>query len=500
MIDVILPVLLAAIVSLLVKSLYRPKVPHPPGPKGLPVVGNVLDMPSVHPWETITKWGRTWGDIVYVNLLGQPMVFLNSVKAANDLLEKKSLIYSDRPSLPMACDLVHADWMIGLHRFGDEHRAMRKLAHSFMGTRAIAERFAPFVEQETARFLKMLLRKPDDFAGLIRRTAGAIILRVTYGYSPWESGDPLVELVDKVMLHFSIMTAPKAFLVDIFPILKYIPAWFPGARFKRLAAEYAPGFVAVAEVPMTYVKEQMSEGTAGPSFVSGFLEDGDLTPEKEDVVKCAAGSMYAGGADTTVSSVMTFFLAMTLYPDAQKKAQDEIDALIGSDRLPVLKDRDRLPYVNALVKEVYRWHPIAPLGLPHTLSQDDVHDGYFIPKGTIVVANIWGFLHDPDAYKDPAHFNPDRFMGSKPETDPVDVVFGFGRRICPGRYLAEQSVWLSCAMTLAAFSISKAVRPDGSVIEPEVDFSSEIISHAKPFQCAISPRSKSAEAIVLGIQ
>lgn len=93
--------------------------------------------------------------------------------------------------------------------------------------------------------------------------------------------------------------------------------------------------------------------------------------------------------DKTVSAITTFFLAMTLFPEAQKKAHYEIDEVIGRDRLPTLSDRQSLPYVNALVKEVLRWHPVGPMCLPHTTSQDDIVDGHLIPKGAMILPNIW---------------------------------------------------------------------------------------------------------------
>ena len=80
---------------------------------------------------------------------------------------------------------------------------------------------------------------------------------------------------------------------------------------------------------------------------------------------------------------------MTLFPEVQRKAQDEIDRVVGNDRLPGFEDRDQLPYVDAIVKEVLRWHPIGPMGLPHTSTEDDTYEGYFIPKGALLMANIW---------------------------------------------------------------------------------------------------------------
>ncbi|TFK48739.1 cytochrome P450 [Heliocybe sulcata] len=494
-----LDVILAAFALFLLRRVTsrRRPAPYPPGPKGLPLIGNVLDMPVKHMWETVAEWGKTYGDIVYVDILGQPFVFLNSPKIAHEMLEKKSLIYSDRPSLTMACELVGWDWTLGLKRFGEEFRAQRRLLHLFMGTQSCMEEVVPIEEYETKSFLRRVLTDPEDFAEAIRSTAGAVILRLTYGYQPKEHGDSLVDLIDRTMEQFSTLTSPNAFLVDVFPVLKYVPAWFPGARFKRIAPEWAKCSNDIQEVPLGYVKDQMAKGTAPLSFTSRFLEGDDLTVEQETVIKRAAASMYGGGADTTVSSIKTFFLTMMLYPHVQKKAQAEIDTVIGNDRTPSLGDKDRLPYVDALVKEVFRWHPVVPLDLPHRLMQDDVHEGYFIPEGTIVVANIWKFMHDPDIYTDPMNFNPDRFLGSQPEQDPREYVFGFGRRICPGRNVAEASVWLSCAASLAVFNISKPVDGSGRLIEPTLDFSSATISHAAPFRCDIKPRSEAARQLIL---
>lgn len=80
---------------------------------------------------------------------------------------------------------------------------------------------------------------------------------------------------------------------------------------------------------------------------------------------------------------------MTLYPDVQKKAQEEVDRVVGSGRLPTMEDRGNLPYIEAIVNEVLRWHPVAPMGLPHTSTEDDICEGYLIPKGSMILANIW---------------------------------------------------------------------------------------------------------------
>ncbi|KDQ62053.1 hypothetical protein JAAARDRAFT_122537 [Jaapia argillacea MUCL 33604] len=490
------------IVGLRYLLVKRGRAPHPPGPKGWPIIGNVLDMPTEKMWLVFAKWGERWGDIVYVNLLGQPMVFLNSANTAVETLDKKSSIYSDRPSFTMAGEL--AGWAPGLGflHYGDRFRETRRLLHRVMGTKTNMEAFLPMVDLETRRFMKRVLNDPENVYEWIRKAAGATILNLAYGYQVKEGHDEFVDLIDRAMKQFSIMTTPNAFLVDAFPILRHVPSWFPGAGFKRIAAEYKETCTDMANLPFEYVKQQMasSAGTALPSFSSNHLESGKLTEEQDSIIKWAACSLYAGGSDTTVSAIYTFFLAMTLFPDIQKKAQDELDAVVGTDRLPVFGDREHLPYVEALVKEVFRWHPVAPLGVPHRLMEDDVHNGYLIPKGSIVIPNIWNILHNPDAYKNPMTFGPERFLptpGNTAEPDPRTYCFGFGRRSFPeGLNLADASVFMTCAMTLSAFNITKALNADGSVITPPAEFLDGTVSHPKPFQCSIRPRSSKSVALI----
>lgn len=141
-----------------------------------------------------------------------------------------------------------------------------------------------------------------------------------------------------------------------------------------------------AEQPYQFVKQQMRANKHKTSFLSQAIED--LGPDMEPINKWSAAAMYLGGADTTVSSIMTFFLAMMLYPDVQRKAQEELDRVLG-DRLPLTKDLKDLPYVEALVKEVHRWHTVGPLAIPHAATEEDEYNGYRIPKGALILPNNW---------------------------------------------------------------------------------------------------------------
>ncbi|PPR03045.1 hypothetical protein CVT24_012433 [Panaeolus cyanescens] len=451
----------------------RQPAPPPPGPRPWPIIGNLFDMPASQEWLTFAKWGQTWGDIVSASVFNQRIVILNSAQAAIEILDKKSNTYSNRPIMHM-CDLGGwSNWFVTLQPHTDRFRNFRRLFYQTIGSGAAMTGFHPMEEDEARKFVRRILAEPETLFDHVRRTAGAVILRITYGYSILEKDDPLVKLADAAMNQFSIGTAPGGYWVNTIPALKYIPEWFPGAGFKRIAKAWKKTTYDMAEMPHQFVKKQMATGEAEPSYMSRLLSEArdlELTAEQSYNIKWSAASMYGGGADTIVATNTSFFLAMLLYPEVMHKAQAELDSVIGYDRLPALSDRDKLPYTNALVLEALRWHAVTPTGVAHTSSKDDVHAGYFIPRGSIIIPNVWRMLHDERVYSDPFKFNPNRFLGLNPEPSPTNVCFGFGRRICPGRVLAEASVFITCATTLATCNIEKWHLQDGdgkTIMDPD---------------------------------
>ncbi|KAK7049443.1 hypothetical protein VNI00_006049 [Paramarasmius palmivorus] len=158
---------------------------------------------------------------------------------------------------------------------------------------------------------------------------------------------------------------------------------------------------------------------------------------------------------------------MATHPHVQKKAQEHIDDLLGDNCLPTLRDRPKLHYIEATMRECFRWRPVGPLAFPHSTLADDVVNGYFIPKGTAVFGNVWAMTRDTTVYPDPENFDPKRFLteDGSCNNDNMFFTFGFGRRICPGRYFAADAIWIAIACILAVFDISKAKDEAGNDIE-----------------------------------
>ncbi|KDR73253.1 hypothetical protein GALMADRAFT_251844 [Galerina marginata CBS 339.88] len=486
----------------LVWYLFQARTPDshylPPGPKGLPIVGNVADMPAQEEWVTFAEWGRKWGGILCVKLLGRPMIIVNSASIMDEL-DKKGAIYSDRPVLEMGGELVGYSQTLVLISYGARFRTYRKHFSRYLGSPKPIQQLYPLVENETRRFLKRTLVKQDGLLAHLRKLAGGIILRLTYGYEVVDGEDPFVNLIENANDNFNAATVPGAFPVDFFPSLKKLPEWCPGSGFLKTAREWAKATDKMVEVPYNYAKQQIAAGTAAPSFVSTTLEnEASMSADEIRDLKFTASSMYGGGADTTVSAEYAFYLAMVLYPDVQKKAQAELDAVVGNGRLPTFNDLPQLPYINATVTEVLRWNSVAPTGVPHTALEDGYIAGYFIPKGSLILTNLWNMLHDPETYPDPFTFDPERHIaspGKEPQQDPRKLCFGYGRRICPGMHLAEASLFSCVAMSLAVFDIEKTVE-NGVPVTPVHESTSGIISYPKPFKCAIKPRSEKAASLI----
>ncbi|KAJ7680093.1 cytochrome P450, partial [Mycena olivaceomarginata] len=402
--------------------------------------------------------------IMSITLMGQPFVIVNDPAIAAEILDKRGMLYADRPILEMV-NMSGWDRVLSSARYGPQFKEYRKLIGRVIGTRGSMVKFYPVQDYQANMLLKRVLENPSAFDEV---STGAMVLHLTYGYKIKErANDPLVDLADKALGEFSEITRPGAFLVDVLPICP-----FPGARFKRLAKTYTKSCDDLAEVPLAYVKEQMATGQQTESYASNLLLDRDISEDRLYEIKWS-----------TVSVVTAYFLAAAKYPEMQIKAQAEIDAVV---------DRDSLPYIEAICKELYRWLPIVPLAVPHRAMTDDVYKGYFIPEGALVIANA-----------DPFDFNPDRFLGPNPAPHPTDVgvYFLITRHYLQhynshmvsliGTHLADVSVWINVAKAVAGLTVTPRQ------IELVADTTDGIITRPVPFKCTVTARSAQIMPLVL---
>ncbi|KAG4259102.1 cytochrome P450 [Fusarium proliferatum] len=443
--------------------------------------------------------------------MGQVIIILNDAAVANEVMEKHSMDTASRPLSVVLGDLTGWDRQVSFQPNIDIVRVERKSILQALGSPKHIETYADQLNFEGKLFLLRLLEDPKRFVSHIRRQTGATILKIAYGYRVEPRGpDTLLDLSDLSAQQVIPAASPGAWAMDTLPVLKYLPSCFPGAHVKRLAYVWKQTLDDLSEKPYRFVLRQIDGGKHRGSYVSRHLDDlgHKPSPLEQRTIKWTAATMYAAGSDTTVITIHTFFLAMLQNPDVQHRAQMEIDKIVGRDRLPEPKDIENLPFVQALISEVLRWHPVAPTGIPHRATKDIACRDYIIPKGSILVPNIWAFTQDPTVYKDPLSFNPSRFLCEEtddgiphktPEPNPRQYVFGFGRRICPGRFLAEATFSLTIMQTLAAYKISKVVR-DGKEVDIKADFLPGLLSHPVEFEAVIVPRHENVESIVRAVE
>ncbi|KAL0569127.1 hypothetical protein V5O48_012840 [Marasmius crinis-equi] len=375
----------SAAVFLYLRGRKQATLPYPPGPTPRLFVGNLYDAPKSKPWKTYYEWSKMYGSgLVHFQVNSQHTVIINTQDLSDRMLEKRARVYSDRPYIPMADLLGWGRINAGLIRYGDTWRKHRRLYQQGFRPDAVLQ-YLPIQSSKTSEFISNLHEDPVNFMAHIRTLAAATILATIYGYDISPKNDYYVDLAEKAVGHLSEeLGSPAAAIINILPVLRHLPPWLPIFRFQRCAAVCQNLVNQMMEVPFEYVKSNMRSGTGKPSLLATFLEHHEANGGDEDqafVIKGVSATGYGAGADTTVVAIETFFLAMGINPDVQKKAQLELDNVIGRGRAPDYEDRPHLPYIEAVFRETLRWSPSLPMSAFRAAFTDDMIDGYYIPKG-----------------------------------------------------------------------------------------------------------------------
>ncbi|KAF5385610.1 hypothetical protein D9757_006785 [Collybiopsis confluens] len=433
-----------------------PRLPYPPGPM-------VTDIPIFNSWVQYQKWGEEYGPIIYIG--NRNILIINDLQVAVDLLEKRASIYSDRESsvILRLSNVENTDW--ALQRYSDKWRKNRK---TFLQTfrQAAVHRFYPTQYKEVYLFLQRLLTAPDEFMQHTMALSQRSIYTGLYGLDV-EARDPLARKTLAMLEDLSLTQLPGAFpLLARFPWLRFFPSWFPGCDFKQFAQHLRKEVTETASIPFDLAVNNRKSGKS-TAILADLAAENEQNPEQIERLKAMGTRLkqrcipMAAGADTIIrlrpyqtgASVSSFLLAMVMHPDVQARGQEEIDRIVGPDRLPTFEDRLSLPFVES----IYR---------------------------CVVIPNIWAMNRDPSRYPDPNVFRPERFLElpNGPFTSINDIsAFGFGRRICPGRYMADNTVWLAIASVLATLTLGKAKDEEGNEVKVSGEFTDAFLRFDFPF-------------------
>ncbi|KAI0061583.1 cytochrome P450 [Artomyces pyxidatus] len=435
------------------------------------------------------------------------MLIINSQKIAADLLDRRANIYSDRPRLILGSEIYTRGTFLAFTRYGDLWRRMRRAAHECL-TKTAVQTFHDVQFKEGVILASDILAHPDDRNEHFRRASASMIMSILYDLPTIRSLDDInLKNIDEHIDRLADVTSPGKYLVELLPWMKNLPSWM--AKWKREGEFWYGKDSEMFERLVRGVHDDLDKGIERSSLSASLIKDERRNGLTERERAWLAGTMYAAGSETTASALQWWALAIVAYPETQKRAQEELDAVVGRGRLPTFSDLPHLPYVCAMVKETLRWRPNLPLGLPHRLTQDDWYEGMFIPKGTICFGNVLQCNNDPEVYgADCRHFNPARHLDAEGALAPGPaetkkeghVMYGFGRRICVGRHVANDSIFIDIAIVLWAANLEPAKDASGNTIPLDLDSFVDVglVSRPLPFRWTVKPRFPEAAAILAG--
>ncbi|KAH9929109.1 cytochrome P450 [Epithele typhae] len=512
LISVALWVLCISLVGYALSTLRRRSrsclLPFPPGPKGLPLVGNVLDFPTRQTWHDHLGVRCCTGDVLHFRVLGESIIVLNSAAAVTELLEKNSANTADRArSVDLMVELTGNTHNFGFMPYGQRWRDHRRVFWQYFHRDSVRAHHST-QRAVTHLLLDKLLTSPSEFKTHTRKAFTASVLHFVYGidYASDDAGDKYAAAMETALVSVVEGMIPGRFMVQYLPFLRYAPSWLPGMGWQELLAQWRADNYQALTMPYEYSRANMDRQTDVKESMLGRhiasrSRNGEMPARDEEILKGTSAIAFEAGMDT-VSTTHVFTLQGGFLhfpsPEVVKKAQEELDTVVGPHRLPEFDDEPSLLYLRAVIMELLRWHNVLSIGVAHATTNDDVWRGWFIPAGRSF--SLTACMHDPQLFPDPHEFRPERFIkdGVIDTTvlDPTTFVFGYGRRICAGRHFARAGLFITIASILHVFDVSAPLDEQGKPIKIEPRFTDGLFSYPEDCRCTITPRSSAHAALI----
>ncbi|KAF2438142.1 cytochrome P450 [Karstenula rhodostoma CBS 690.94] len=455
----------------------------PPGPHRLPIIGNTHQAPNSAPWLTFQKWIQQYGPLVSVDFGGTTVVLIGDYDIAKDLLDKRGNVYSARPRMVMAAELTCKEHHILIRQPDARYMLHQRLEAPVLSPRA-STTYTPVQDMESKVLLHNFLRDYEVTKNC-EIYAASIAYILTYGFRVVTNDEWQMDAARAVNDNFVRAAQPGAWVVDAFPVMKMLPACI--APFKKKAENF---WRYETDLHLSNLREALNR--EGYNWCKDFVLAKEAKDMPEEELAWDLGVLADAAIETSNVFLQTFILACVAYPEFMTTARKEIDGLVGQHepRMPEFADLENLPYIHAVVEEVFRWHHILPAGVAHATLKDDWYNGFFIPKGSTIVPVWKAMREDTKRYDEPLHFRPERWTGKNGQSNN----WGYGRRICTGRHIAKNTITIAVARLLWAFDIKPA---NGDRIEVDDSmFTEGFVSHPKPFEAVFQPRSEAHREVI----
>ncbi|KAL2801525.1 cytochrome P450 [Aspergillus granulosus] len=404
--------------------------------------------------------------------------------------------------------------------YTEQFRAHQRLHASVLSTTPAAA-YLPLQMLESQQLLYDLLEHASGTTGAdvhphIERAIASTIHTLLYGFRVRDPSDPALQMLMRLNEEFSEFVQVGAHIVDTFPVLNNLPGFL--APWKAKAEKHYQTKYALRERNFRRGLEECEAWNISKHLkrvVERDYKKKDAFHMPLDELSFELGTIIDAALDGTVDSLTWFVVAwITQDPDSTHggfvaKAREELDNVVGRERLPGPEDRPNLPYISAMVEEIFRWRPVGPEGVPHLNKEETIYNGYLIPAGSVIVPNVWTISREVAVFgPNPDSFIPDRWL----ETDNDGKIslnktllasaaaFGYGRRTCPGRHFARNVIWIIVAQLLWAFDIKAGL--DEETGEPiNIDplaCTYGLVMRALPFKASFRPRGPWVRDLIAG--
>ncbi|CAL8148701.1 unnamed protein product [Orchesella dallaii] len=477
--EIIWTILLALTLYIFYKKRKAKNSAYPPGPPGLPIIGNLLQLGNV-PHKKMMEWSKQYGKIYSMHLGAEHCIVLNDPKIIKELLNDIST--TGRPGNPVSLAVSEGRYGI-VNAEGKPWEAQRRFVLRTLRDFGFAKRsMEGMILEEVSSFLDWMESKQEAPIQCYRLFNTAVVNALWYivtgEKNEWRGSDAdskseLLRVADDFMPSIQACVMSGLFQA---PFLRHIiPNWSGWNQLQRAVQ----GINGLCEKVIHRHKANFDPSTP-KDFVDEYLIEISKTTDPnssfygkvgEQNLKINVADLFEGGNETTSTELCWIMLYLSQYPAVQKKLQAEIDKATGSDRLPALSDKNSIPYVEAIIQEVFRSSPLIPLGVPHKMIADNHFQGYLLPEGATVIANSYTCAKDPEIWGDPETFRPERFLSEDGTTvlkHEAVIPFSVGRRVCIGETLARDTLFLFITSIFQRFDIL----PDPD--NPDPDFEPEV--------------------------
>ncbi|XP_044025018.1 cytochrome P450 2K1-like isoform X1 [Siniperca chuatsi] len=462
---------------------------EPPGPRPLPVLGNLLQLDLKRPYNTLLELSKKYGSVFTVYFGPKKVVVLAGYKTVKEALVNHAEEFGDRDPMQIMHDSTQGNGVIWSN--GDSWKEMRRFAltnlRDFgMGKKACEDKIIEECDYLIEVF-KKFKGEAFDTTQPINYAVSNIICSIVYG-SRFEYDDPaFTSLVDRTNRNIQLVGSPSVQVYNMFPL---IGKWFADRKeFQKLNAANKKQNLQLFSRLKETLNPQMCRGLVDAFLVrKQNLEESGITNSHfhNENLTITVMNLFVAGTDTTAATLRWGLLLMAKYPKIQDQVQEELSRVIGSRQVQV-EDRKNLPFTDAVIHETQRLANIIPMALPHKTSQDVVFQGHFIKKGTTVYPLLTSVLYDESEWERPHTFYPAHFLDKdgKFVTRDAFMPFSAGRRICIGESLARMELFVFFTTFLQHFRFS----PAPGVSEDELDLTPRVgltLSPSSHKLCAVS--------------